>query len=103
MYDLERFPYIRSHILNAYSIYSIDILSYSDHYYVPCIVLCSVRYHLVLKEIGLASLGAPKEYIKKLTTFYWHTIEFGICKQDGQKKAYGAGLLSSFGELKVKQ
>jgi phenylalanine-4-hydroxylase len=39
--------------------------------------------------------------IKAMARFFWFTIEFGLMKgtQPGEIKAYGSGLLSSYGEL----
>ena len=49
-----------------------------------------------LGQLGLQSveLGA----LHRLARLYWYTVEFGLAREDGALKIYGAGILSSFGE-----
>lgn len=35
---------------------------------------------------------------QRVAQIYWHTVEFGLAKEDGKLKILGAGLASSFGE-----
>ena len=51
---------------------------------------------------GHASLRASEAGDEALLAFskvFWFTLEFGVLHEDGELKAYGAGLLSSYGEI----
>ncbi|HEX8558711.1 MAG TPA: phenylalanine 4-monooxygenase [Pyrinomonadaceae bacterium] len=39
--------------------------------------------------------------LERLSRVYWFTVEFGVLREGGGVKAYGAGLLSSAGELEA--
>lgn len=49
--------------------------------------------------MGRSVVGASDDEVQRLIRVYWYTIEFGVLWEEGVVKAYGAGLLSSFGEL----
>eukprot|EP00439_Symbiodinium_sp_Y106_P062154 s252_g9.t1 len=51
------------------------------------------------QEIGLASLAASDDDVTRLASVYWFTVEFGLLREGSDCKAFGAGLLSSFGEM----
>ena len=53
-----------------------------------------------LHEYGKGGLKAMRlDAVKFLARLYWYTIEFGLIKTPAGVRAYGAGLLSSGGEL----
>ena len=41
--------------------------------------------------IGVASLCADEQQIWHLTKIYWYTVEFGVVREGGAVKAFGAG------------
>jgi phenylalanine-4-hydroxylase len=47
-------------------------------------------------ELGLAAIAAGEGV--RAARLYWHSVEFGLAKEDGELKILGAGLASSFGE-----
>ena len=64
-------------------------------------LLSNPAYANYMQEYGRAGLAALEHKgIKFLARLNWYTIEFGLIKNNGEVKAYGAGIMSSYGEAK---
>jgi phenylalanine-4-hydroxylase len=50
--------------------------------------------------LGEAALAATDAEMHRVDRVYWYTMEFGVVAQAGGTRAFGAGLLSSVGELR---
>ncbi|QDP97638.1 phenylalanine 4-monooxygenase [Microlunatus elymi] len=62
--------------------------------------LASPRFSTLTAAAGRAAQRLQTEdALKFLADVFWFSLEFGVIHEDGLLKAYGAGILSSYGEM----
>lgn len=65
-------------------------------------MLASPVFADLYQAAGQASLRATTEpALDVFSRVFWFTLEFGVLYEDGALRAYGAGLLSSYGEIEA--
>ncbi len=57
------------------------------------------RFGDIAQAFGPLYLAADERQRLEISRLWWYTTEFGLIREDGELKAFGAGLLSSPGEL----
>ncbi|GAA4564546.1 phenylalanine 4-monooxygenase [Planotetraspora kaengkrachanensis] len=62
--------------------------------------LASPRFAALYRLAGQAARRVETdEALEFVSKVFWFTLEFGVMREDGESKAYGAGILSSSGEI----
>ena len=63
-------------------------------------MLASPRFAALKKAAGDAARRVETdEALQLIADIFWFTMEFGVMREDGELRAYGAGILSSYGEI----
>jgi len=63
-------------------------------------MLADERMARMMERIGKLGVTAiARGEGERIARIYWHSVEFGLSREDGAIKIFGAGLASSFGEF----
>src|SRR3954451_7929872 len=63
-------------------------------------MLASPRFAALKHAAGQAAQRVETaEALQAIADVFWFTLEFGVLWEDGELRAYGAGILSSYGEI----
>ena len=63
-------------------------------------LLASPRFAAIKREAGRAAQRVETDAaLQAIADVFWFTLEFGVVWEDGELRAYGAGILSSYGEI----
>jgi phenylalanine-4-hydroxylase len=63
-------------------------------------MLASPRFAALKRAAGEAARRVETDdALQLIADIFWFTMEFGVMREDGELRAYGAGILSSYGEI----
>jgi phenylalanine-4-hydroxylase len=63
-------------------------------------MLASPRFAAIKRAAGEAAQRVQTDAaLQAIADVFWFTMEFGVLREDGELRAYGAGILSSYGEI----
>jgi phenylalanine-4-hydroxylase len=63
-------------------------------------MLASPRFAAIKRAAGRAAQRVETDAaLQVLADVFWFTLEFGVLRESGELRAYGAGILSSYGEI----
>jgi phenylalanine-4-hydroxylase len=63
-------------------------------------MLASPRFAAIKRAAGQAAQRVETDAaLQAIADVFWFTMEFGVLHEDGELRAYGAGILSSYGEI----
>lgn len=64
-----------------------------------CPMMANEHFCRFVEGFGRAALALGNRHSARFFRLFWFTVEFGLIREQGKRKAFGAGIMSSPGEL----